>query len=155
MAEIRQPMNKMIYNSRNILAEVRFSPNLGSQLNNSFGIGSPLQMFWDEMLLNDINRYTFFRTGAGRQRAVLNTVIGNGELRWVGPEMRFLWFGKVMVDRDTGSAWATLGGTKIPIDRDLISHAGGITGPFWAERAKNDLMQQWTRSAQAFVDRGS
>lgn len=150
--EVKIPGSITIYDKGPVKATLHL-PRLEKKLNAHLGIGSPLQKFWDEMLLNDINPYTFFRTGDLRNNAIAATVIGDGVLIWPGPYAQFLWYGKVMVDAETGSAYAQLGGTKISIDKELVSHAGGITGPFWAIRAANDLYPTWQRAAQEFLRR--
>lgn len=152
MADVKIPKSMTIYDKGAVKATLHF-PELENKLNAELGLGSPLQKFWDEMLLNDINPYTFFRTGDLRSNAITATTIGDGVLIWPGPYAQFLWYGKVMVDSETGSAYAQAGGTKIPIDKDLVSHAGGITGPFWGIRAANDLYPSWARSAQQFLNR--
>lgn len=51
-----------------------------------------------------------------RTRAIGNTVV------YPGPYARYLYYGKLMVDPDTGSPWAKKGATKVLTDRNLVFH---------------------------------
>lgn len=70
-----------------------------------------------------------------------------------GPYARFLYYGKVMVDPDTGSTYAPEGGHKVVTDRNLVfNHA---THPqaqaFWFEASKAQNLDKWVRVADKAV----
>lgn len=151
--DFKQPKDKVIFKNKYFVAEIVFNPKLAQEVDAYYGIGSPVQKFWDEMLLNAMNDYVYFNTGNLRQRAIEATTIGDGELIWPGPESFFLWSGYVMVDPETKSPFARAGVTKELTDRLLVSHAGGITGAKWTVRAENDLYSDWVNQAQEYIRR--
>lgn len=82
-----------------------------------------------------------------RTRVVGNTVI------YPGPYARFLYYGKVMVDPNTGSTYAPKGGTKVVTDRDLVFNQ--IMHPqaqaHWGEASKAQNLGKWARVAEKAV----
>lgn len=82
-----------------------------------------------------------------RTRVVDNTVI------YFGPYARFLYYGKVMVDPNTGSTYAPKGGTKVVTDRDLVFNQ--IMHPqaqaHWGEASKAQNLGKWARVAENAV----
>nr|UWG14316.1 MAG: Minor capsid protein [Bacteriophage sp.] len=82
-----------------------------------------------------------------RTRVVGNTVI------YPGPDARFLYYGKVMVDPNTGSTYAPKGGTKVVTDRDLVFNQ--IMHPqaqaHWGEASKAQNLGKWVRVADKAV----
>lgn len=82
-----------------------------------------------------------------RTRVVGNTVI------YPGPYARFLYYGKVMVDPNTGSTYAPKGGTKVVTDRDLVFNQ--IMHPqaqaHWFEASKAQNLDKWVRVADKAV----
>lgn len=82
-----------------------------------------------------------------RTRVVGNTVI------YPGPYARFLYYGKVMVDPNTGSTYAPKGGTKVVTDRDLVFNQ--IMHPqaqaHWGEASKAQNLGKWVRVADKAV----
>lgn len=100
----------------------------------------------------DTSPYVPFLTGSldTRTRVVGNTVI------YPAPYARFLYYGKVMVDPNTGSTYAPKGGTKVVTDRDLV-----FTTDFhpqaqshWFEASKAQNLDKWIRVAQKAVNNG-
>ena len=100
----------------------------------------------------DTSPYVPFLTGSldTRTRVVGNTVI------YPAPYARFLYYGKVMVDPNTGSTYAPKGGTKVVTDRDLA-----FTTDFhpqaqshWFEASKAQNLDKWIRVAQKAVNNG-
>lgn len=85
----------------------------------------------------------------------LNTrtrVVGN-EVIYPGPYARFLYYGKVMVDQNTGSTWAPKGGTKVVTDRNLVftKTMHPQAQAFWCEASKAQNIDKWARVAQKAV----
>ena len=98
----------------------------------------------------DTEPYVPMLTGSLKNRARVdgNTII------YPGPYARFLYYGKVMVDQNTGSAWAPMGGTKVVTDRDLV-----FTTDFhpqaqshWFEASKAQNKDKWLSVAQKAVE---
>lgn len=91
------------------------------------------------------------RTGSLNQRTEVkeNTVV------YPGPYARFLYYGKVMVDPETGSPWARKGKTKVVTDRDLVftTDFHPQAGPFWFERSKAQNLPKWLSVAQKAVNK--
>ncbi len=87
-------------------------------------------------------------------RVIGNTIVYGGAD--VGaPYARFLYYGKLMVDPDTGSAWATKGKTKVVTDKNLVFnttvHAQAQANWFEASKAQN--LDKWLDVAQKEVDK--
>lgn len=79
-----------------------------------------------------------------------NTII------YPGDYARFLYFGKVMVDPDTGSPFAAAGATKVVTDRDLVFnttiHADATA--YWARQSRAVNMKEWIKTARRSIARG-
>lgn len=103
-----------------------------------------------QQVKKDTAPYVPFRTESlnTRTRVEGNTVI------YPGPYARFLYYGKVMVDPNTGSTWAPLGGTKVVTDRDLVftTDFHGDAQAYWFEASKAQNLDKWLRVAQRAVD---
>ena len=88
-------------------------------------------------------------TGSLTQRT---RVVGN-EVIYPGPYARFLYYGKVMVDPNTGSTYAPKGGTKAVTDRNLVfkkkTHMQAQSHWFEASKAQN--LEKWVRVADKAV----
>ena len=86
---------------------------------------------------------------ANRTRVVDSSVI------YPGPESRMLYNGKLMIDPNTGSAWARKGATKVVTGKDLnISTAvHSQAQSHWLEASKAQNMEKWERVAGRAIDR--
>lgn len=82
-----------------------------------------------------------------RTRVVGNTVI------YPGPYARFLYYGKVMVDPNTGSTYAPKGGTKVVTDRNLVFNKTmhPQAQAHWFEASKAQNLDKWVRVADKAV----
>lgn len=82
-----------------------------------------------------------------RTRVVGNTVI------YPGPYARFLYYGKVMVDPNTGSTYAPKGGTKVVTDRNLVfkKTMHPQAQAHWGEASKAQNLDKWLRVAEKAV----
>ena len=82
-----------------------------------------------------------------RTRAIGKTVV------YPGPYARYLYYGKLMVDPDTGSPWAKKGATKVLTDRNLVfsqaMHPNAQA--HWCEASKAQNIEKWVRVAQKAV----
>lgn len=72
-----------------------------------------------------------------------------------GPESRMLYHGKLMVDPETGSAYAKKGGTKVVTDKDLVFNKAmhSQAQAYWFEASKAENMDKWLRVADKAVKR--
>lgn len=70
-----------------------------------------------------------------------------------GPYARYLYYGKLMVDPDTGSSWASSGATKVLTDRDLVFNTSmhAQAQSHWFEASKAQNMNKWERVAAKAV----
>lgn len=102
-----------------------------------------------EEVRSDTAPYVPFLTGALDRgtRVVGNTVI------YPGPYAQFLYYGKVMIDPNTGSAWARQDQRKVVTDRNLV-----FTKTFhpdaqshWFEASKAQNLDKWIRIAREAV----
>lgn len=83
-----------------------------------------------------------------RTRVVGNTII------YPGPYARFLYYGKVMVDPNTGSTYAPKGGTKVVTDKNLVftQSVHPQAQDHWFEASKAQNLDKWIRVAGKAVD---
>ena len=97
----------------------------------------------------DTSPYVPFLTGSldERTRVDGNTVI------YPGPYARFLYYGKVMIDPETGSTYAPKGGTKVLTDKNLVFNTSGHSQAqsHWFEASKAENLDKWIRVADKAV----
>lgn len=79
-------------------------------------------------------------------------VVGN-DIIYPGPYARFLYYGKVMVDPNTGSTYAPKRGTKVVTDRNLVFNhtAHPQAQAHWCEASKAQNLGKWARVAEKAV----
>lgn len=84
-------------------------------------------------------------TGSMSQRT---RVIGN-EIIYPGPYARYLYYGKLMVDPNTGSAFAPKGQHKVLTDKNLVFNTSmhGQAQSHWFEASKAENLEKWARVA--------
>lgn len=104
-----------------------------------------------EQVRKDTSPYVPFRAGSLDQRT---RVVGNAVI-YPAPNSRFLYYGKVMVDPNTGSTYAPKGGTKVVTDRDLVftKDFHPLAQSHWFEAAKAQNLEKWLRVAQKAVNK--
>ena len=97
----------------------------------------------------DTSPYVPFLTGSLDQR----TLVDGNAIVYPGPYARFLYYGKVMVDPNTGSTYAPKGGTKVVTDRNLVfNHTGHPQAQsHWCEASKAQNLGKWARVAEKAV----
>lgn len=102
-----------------------------------------------EEIRSDTAPYVPALTGSldTRTRVVDNMVI------YPGPYAQFLYYGKVMVDPETGSTYAPKDGIKVVTDKNLVfnksEHAQAQA--FWFEASKSENLDKWIRIAEKAV----
>ena len=97
----------------------------------------------------DTSPYVPFLTGSLYQR----TMVDGNAIIYPGPYARFLYYGKVMVDPNTGSTYAPKGGTKVVTDRNLVFNhtAHPQAQAHWFEASKAQNLDKWVRVADKAV----
>lgn len=85
----------------------------------------------------------------------IRTRLDGNKIIYPGPYARFLYYGKVMVDPQTGSTFAPKGGTKVLTNRDLVF--SGAMHPqaqsHWFEASKAQNLDKWIRIAEKAVEK--
>lgn len=97
----------------------------------------------------DTSPYVPFLTGSLDQR----TRVDGPDVIYPGPYARYLYYGKLMVDPETGSSFAQKGSTKILTDKNLVfnkaSHSQAQA--YWFEASKAQNLKKWVRVADKAV----
>lgn len=78
------------------------------------------------------------------------TQVDGDTIIYPGPYARYLYHGKLMVDPETGSAWARPGTTKVLTDRDLVfsKSVHSAAQDHWFEASKAQNLPKWKRVAE-------
>lgn len=81
------------------------------------------------------------------------TRVDGSAVIYPGPYARFLYYGKVMVDPNTGSTYAPKGGTKVVTDRNLVFNqtVHPQAQAHWCEASKAQNLGKWVRVAEKAV----
>lgn len=90
-----------------------------------------------------------------RTKSLANrTQVVNSLVIYPGPESRMLYNGKLMIDPDTGSAWAQKGSTKVVTgkDLDIKTDVHSQAQAHWFEASKAQNMEKWERVAGKAID---
>lgn len=100
----------------------------------------------------DTSPYVPFLTGSLDAR----TQVHGNMIIYPGPYARFLYYGKVMVDPETGSTYAPKGGTKVLTDKNLVFSTSGHNQAqsHWFEVSKAENLDKWLRVADKAVKNG-
>lgn len=100
----------------------------------------------------DTSPFVPFLTGSLDQR----TRVDGNEIIYPGPYARFLYYGKVMVDPETGSTYAPKGGTKVLTDKNLVftKYFHNQAQSHWFEASKAENLEKWIRVADKAVKNG-
>ena len=79
-------------------------------------------------------------------------IVGNA-IVYPGPYARYLYYGKLMVDPDTGSPWAKKNATKVLTNRDLVFSKAmhPQAQSHWFEASKAQNLEKWVRVADKAV----
>ena len=72
-----------------------------------------------------------------------------------GPQSRYLYHGKLMVDPATGSSYAQKGSTKVLTDKNLVFSKAmhGQAQSHWFEASNAENIEKWVRVADKAVKR--
>lgn len=76
-----------------------------------------------------------------------------GTVVYPGPYARYLYYGKLMVDPNTGSSYAPKDGTKILTDKNLVftNTVHPQAQDHWFEASKAQNLEKWLRDADKAV----
>lgn len=100
-------------------------------------------------VLKDTDPYVPMKTGKLSQTARVN----KNEVIYPSPYARYLYYGKLMVDPATGSAWASKGASKVTTDKNLsiktTYHKKAQSHWFEASKAQN--LEKWKRVASKAI----
>lgn len=93
----------------------------------------------------DTSPYVPFLNGSLDQR----TWVEGNRIIYPGPYARFLYYGKVMIDPETGSTYAPKGGTKVATDKDLAikTEHHRQAQAHWFEASKAQNLEKWREVA--------
>ena len=99
----------------------------------------------------DTSPYVPALTGSLDQR----TSVEGGTVIYPGPYARYLYYGKLMVDPETGSSYAQKGATKVLTDKDLVFNKAmhSQAQSHWFEASKAENLAKWIRIADKAVKR--
>ena len=102
-----------------------------------------------EQMEKDTQPFVPALTGSLTQR----TRVDGSAVIYPGPYARFLYYGKVMVDANTGSTYAPKGGTKVVTDRNLVFNKTmhPQAQAHWGEASKAQNLDKWVRVAEKAV----
>ena len=102
-----------------------------------------------EQIEKDTQPFVPMLTGSLTQR----TRVDGSTVIYPGPYARFLYYGKVMVDPNTGSTYAPKGGTKVVTDRNLVFNKAmhPQAQAHWFEASKAQNLDKWVRVADKAV----
>lgn len=81
------------------------------------------------------------------------TQVDGNLIIYPGPQSRMLYNGKLMIDPNTGSAWASKGVTKVTADRNLVftKTYHSEAQDHWFEASKAQNLKKWVRVAEKTV----
>lgn len=95
-----------------------------------------------------------FVPSSGAAAGLMNRtrVIGSS-IVYPGPYARHLYFGKLMVDPETGSSWVRKGEHKVVTDRNLVfrTDVNPQAQAHWFEASKAQNLDKWVRAADKEV----
>jgi hypothetical protein len=104
-----------------------------------------------EQVRKDTSPFVPMLTGSLDNR----TKVEGTEVIYPGPYARYLYYGKVMVDPNTGSPVAPKYGHKVVTNRplDITTNFHSQAQAFWFEASKAQNLEKWERVAKKAIDR--
>ena len=101
--------------------------------------------------LADCNEFCPEDQGVLINSSISHSRYTDGLLVWVTPYARYLYYGLLMVDSVTHSAWARKGTNKMLTDKELIyhpKHSSSTPGKLWCEKARETYSEDWRQIYQ-------
>lgn len=98
----------------------------------------------------DTEPYVPMLTGSLKNR----TQVKDNLIIYPGPYARYLYYGKLMVDPETGSAWARKGASKVVTDKNLVftQSVHPDAQSYWFDASKAENLDTWKRVAAKAVE---
>lgn len=93
-------------------------------------------------VVKDSDKFVPMRAGMLKNSAIESVSSNSDQIVYKTPYARFLYYGKVMVGRTSGKAWASNGETKVVTNKDL-TYSRPTACAFWFERAKSLYKKNW------------
>lgn len=115
--------------------------------------GGLVQRYIDSEVLRLCEPYVPMQSGSLIRSGLTGTRLGSGEVEYKSPYARYLYYGKLMVGRQTRRAWAKKNETKVVTDKELTYHGAPKRGKLWFERMKADHKKEILHGA-AKISRG-
>ena len=113
----------------------------------------------DSAVMTSMQKYMPLRDGVFRNvtNAMSASIAGSGKVVAAAPPFgRFLYEGKVMVDPETGSAWARPGAKKEVTEQDIDydKNRNPDVTDHWFDTAKANHLDAWLRKAKRIAGGG-
>lgn len=110
------------------------------QIYNTLGLDEKgkVQKFIDKRIVESLQPYVSFKSGAQEKSIKTATVLGSGKVKINVPYAQFQAGGKVMIGVKSHSPWARSGEKKVLTGKSLKYHGGGKRGAHPFERMKAD-----------------
>lgn len=89
-----------------------------------------------------------------RTKSLANrTMVTDNIIIYPGPYARFLYYGKLMIDPNTGSSWAPKGASKVVTrkDLDISQKVHRKAQSHWFEASKAQNLLKWQRIAARVI----
>jgi hypothetical protein len=156
MAKKRKMIAKIKYNYRKEDAGRNATIELDVDLSRFEKQYGEAQYALDSMVMTSMQPYMPHQTGTfiNVTKAMSAAIAGSGTVVAAAPPMgRFLYEGKVMVDKQTGSPWARPGAKKVVTDRNL-KYSNPKATPHWFDTAKENHGDSWVRAVKKIAGGG-
>lgn len=107
----------------------------------------------ENVLAQQVMKDTVPFVPAGSKMLTQLTRVSGNLVIYQGPYARFLYYGKVMVDPNTGSTYAPKGGTKVITNRNLVfrKDVHPQAQAHWFEVSKAQNLEKWLQIADKAV----
>lgn len=140
------------HRNNTVSMELQWNAGFSTRANKNF---NNVQGYIDSEVIRLMTPYTPMCTGVLYKSATLGTTIGSGEIIQVAPYARYQYYGKLMVSRITGSAWAKQGESKVLTNKSLTYRTDRhpLAGAYWFERMKADKKDAIFRGARRYLNR--
>lgn len=129
---IKTPRGKLI-KTKNGTIELKFNEKYIQKKEKNY---SRAQKVVDSEVLRLSEPYVPFKKGFLRQSGTLGTIIGSGEVAYLAPYSRYIYFGFVMIGKPP----------KRKTNKLLTYHGGGNVGRLWFEvmkrRYKKEILEK-------------
>lgn len=152
---VETPRGKIVdvhHKNGKVTMQLQWNPGFSTRANKNF---NNVQGYIDSEVIRLMTPYTPMRNGILYKSATLGTTIGSGEIIQVAPYARYQYYGKLMVSRITGSAWAKQGESKVLTNQPLTYRTDRhpLAGSYWFERMKADKKEKILRGAKRYLNR--